>query len=155
MNKLKNLTVRDAFRADHESPIIMKAADEFSQVINDFAHHVDIRGIFVVDENSQLIGVITRTDLLDWARAKLGRILQKPLTDMDKTLRLVTLIRASTVGDILRQETKNANVREDDTLDHALRIMIDSDLIILPVVDQSQRVIGRLRLSELLNLALS
>ena len=155
MTTLENLTVQDAFHLDGENPIILKATDEFSLVIQDFAHHVDLRGIFVVDEDNRFVGVITRTDLLDWARAKLGMIIQKPLTEIDKTLRLITLIRASKVGDILRPETKNATVRKDDTLDHAIRIMIDSDLIVLPVVDESQQVIGRLRLSELLDLALT
>lgn len=155
MTTLENLTVQDAFQLDGENPIILKVTDEFSLVINDFAHHVDLRGIFVVDEDSRFVGVITRTDLLDWARAKLGMIIQKPLTEIDKTLRLITLIRASKVGDILRPETKNATVRRHDTLDHAIRIMIDSDLIVLPVVDESQQVIGRLRLSELLDLALT
>jgi CBS domain-containing protein len=73
---------------------------------------------------------------------------------MDKTLRLVSLISASKVGDILRPETQNAAILENNTLDQALKIMVETDLILLPVVDDSQRVIGRLRLSELLHLAL-
>ncbi len=73
---------------------------------------------------------------------------------MDKTIRLITLIGASTVGDILRQETKKAAVLANDTLAHALQMMIETDLIILPVIDESQHIIGSLTLSELLNLAL-
>lgn len=65
MTTLENLTVQDAFQLDGENPIILKVTDEFSLVINDFAHHVDLRGIFVVDEDSRFVGVITRTDLLD------------------------------------------------------------------------------------------
>ena len=155
MKTLENLTVKDVYQLDEETPVILKRADDFSQVIKNFANHADLRGIFVVDDDNHFEGVITRTDLLDWAGVKFGRIFQKPVTEMDKTLRLITLIRASIVGDIIRPETKNAFVRQDDTLDHALRIMVDTDLIILPVVDESQYVIGRLRLSELLNLALT
>jgi CBS-domain-containing membrane protein len=58
------------------------------------------------------------------------------------------------VGDILRPETRAAAVFTSDTLAHALRKMIETDLIILPVIDKSQKIIGSLTLSELLNRAL-
>jgi CBS-domain-containing membrane protein len=59
------------------------------------------------------------------------------------------------VGDILRQETKNAAVLTDDTLAHALKEMIETVLIILPVIDESQQIIGSLTLTEIINLALN
>ena len=155
MINLEKLTVKDAYRLVDDSPILLKLNDEFGQVIKNFAQHVELRGIFVVDDHNHFLGVITRRDLLDWARAKLGKVLYRPLTDMDRTIRLVTLVGASKVGDILRPETKNAAVNLNDTLGKALGNMVDIDLIVLPVVDESQHVIGRLRLSELLNLALS
>jgi Mg/Co/Ni transporter MgtE len=155
LNRLEELKVEEAYCSDNESPVLLKVDDDFSQVIRNFAQHVELRGIFVIDENQKFIGVITRTDMLDWARAKLGNILLQPLTDMDKTIRLVTLIGASKVGDIFRPDTRDAAVKKDDTLGKALRIMVDVDLIVLPVVDESHHVIGRLRLSELLNTALT
>lgn len=154
MNTLQKIFVKDAYHLDNEDPILVKLTDEFSQVIQNFALHTELRGVFVVDDDCRFLGVITRTDQLEWAQAKLGAILLKPLTDMDKTIRLITLIRSSSVGDILRQETKNAAVQACDTLAHALRKMVDTDLIILPVIDESRHIIGSLTLSELLNLAL-
>jgi len=155
MIKLEEIIVKDVIRLDDDSPIILKLTDDFSRVIKNFAEHIEIKGIFVVDEDDHFLGVITRTDLLDWARAKLGTILYKPLTDMNETIRLVTLIGASKVGDILRSETKSAAVNQNNTLGEALKIMVDIDLIVLPVVDESLHVIGRLRLSEILNRALT
>jgi CBS domain-containing protein len=155
MITLQKLKVESAYNLDENDPILFKLSDEFSQVIKNFAHHAELRGIFVVDDENRFLGVLTRTDLLDWARVRLGAITLMPLTDMNKTIRLVTLIRASLVGDILRPETKGAAVRVDDTLAHALKAMVDTDLIVLPVVDDEQRVIGRLRLSEVLNLTLT
>ena len=151
---LQKITVKEACRLDDGHPLLLKTTDEFSQVISKFAHDAELRGIFVVDEEARFLGVITRTDMLDWARAKLGAVTLKPLTDMNKTIRLVTLIKASLVGDILRPETKEAAVQVDDTLAHALKVMVDTDLIVLPVVDDQQKIIGRLRLSEVLNLTL-
>jgi len=155
MITLQRLTVKDAYRLDDEDPVILRLNDEISQVINNFAHHADLRGVFVVDDDNRFFGVITRTDLLDWARVKIGGFFLKPLIDMDKTIRLITLIDASTVGDILRQETKKVVVFANDTLAHALQMMIEADLIVLPVIDESQQIIGSLTLSELLYLALT
>ena len=78
--------------------------------------------------------MITRTVLLDWARVKLGAALLMPLTDVDKTIRLSTLVGATKVGDILRRETINVSVIADDTLAHALQMIIEADLILLPVI---------------------
>ncbi len=143
MITLQKLIVKDAYRLDDEDTILVRLTDEFSQVIHNFAQHAELRGVFVVDDNNCFLGVITRTDQLEWAQAKLGAVLLNPLTDMNKTIRLITLIKASTVGDILRQETKKAAVLATDTLAHALRMMIETDLIILPVVDESQHIIRK------------
>jgi len=74
---------------------------------------------------------------------------------MNKTIRLATPIKASLVGDILRPESKDASVQIDDTLAYALKVMVEKDLIVLPVVDVNQQIIGCLRLSEVLNFALN
>jgi CBS-domain-containing membrane protein len=104
-----------------------------------------------VDQEDHFAGVITRTDSLDWARVKLRAIFRKPLTDTDKAIRLAKLINAVSVGDILRPETKNTAVFASDSLALALQKMIVTDSIILPVIDESQYIIGSLTLSELLN----
>ena len=155
MITLQKLTVKDAYRLDDEDPVMLRLNDEISQVINNFAHHADLRGVFVIDDDNRFSGVITRTDLLDWARVKLGVVLQKPLIDTDKTIRLTTIIGASTVGDILRPETNKVAFFANETLAHALQMMIEAGLIVLPVIDESQYIIGNLTLSEILSLALN
>ena len=109
MITLQKLTVKDAYLLVDEDPILVRMTDEFNQVINNFAHHAELRGIFVIDDDNRFSGVITRTDLLDWARAKLGAFLLKPLTTTDKTIRLVKLIKASTAGDVLRPDTEKGS----------------------------------------------
>jgi CBS domain-containing protein len=151
MITLKNFTVKETYRLSDEEPIRLMLEDELNQVIVNFANHAELRGIFVVDQEQHFLGVITRTDLLDWARAKLGQFLLKPLTDLDKSIRVITLIKATTVRDILRPETIKAAIHEVDTLDQALRIMVEMDLILLPVINESKQLIGSLSLSELLN----
>jgi CBS domain-containing protein len=154
MNTLQKTLVKEAYHLDDEDPILINLRADFSHVIQNFALHCELRGVFVVDDDNRFLGVITRTDQLEWAQAKLGAFLLKPLTDMDKTMRLITLIGSASVGDILRTETKNAAVLADDNLAHALKKMIEADLIILPVIDESHQIIGSLTLTEILNTAL-
>ena len=68
MNTLQKLTVKDAYRIDDENPILVKLTAEFSQIIYNFAHHAELRGVFIVEDDNRFAGVITRTDLLDWGR---------------------------------------------------------------------------------------
>jgi len=42
------------------------------------------------------------------------------------------------------------SIRPDDPLDQALQIMLDSDIIALPVVDDEGRILGDLTLSDVL-----
>ena len=78
MITLQRLTVKDAYRLDDEDPVMLRLNDEISQVINNFALYTNLRGVFVVDDDNRFSGVITRTDLLDWARVKFGAVLIKP-----------------------------------------------------------------------------
>lgn len=154
MRTLLKLTVSDAYQLDDTEPISVKPREAFSQVIYNFAHHVELRGIIVVDDEDRFMGLVTRTDLLDWVSVKLGAVFAQPLKDAEKTIRLANLINALTVGDVLRPETKGSTVYVNDTLARALEIMIQADLIILPVIDESEKVLGSLSLSELLTCVL-
>ena len=152
MKILEQMTVKDACDLREEDPILVRMEDEISLVIENFSRRDELKGIFVVDDDDRFLGVITRTDLFDWARVKFGAYFLKPLADPDKTLRLINLINASTVGDMLRRETMKSTVLAEDSLAHALKVMIETDLIILPVIDESNHIIGNLTISELLNM---
>lgn len=155
MRTLQELTVKEVYELDKEDPVIAGISDTFNHVIHTFSHNADLRGIFVVDNQNRFAGVITRTDLLDWARAKLGAFVIHPMTDTDKSIRLSQLITASTVGNVLHPDSKNSAVFTDDTLAQALKKMIKLDLIILPVIDEAEHILGSLTLSELLDQVLT
>lgn len=154
MQNLQRLIVNDTYRLHEEDPIMVTCEDEINQVIENFADRTELSVLFVVEDEGCFAGVITRTDLLDWARVNLGAALIKPLKDVSKTLRLAALANTSTVSDIIRKETIEAAVLPDDTLADALRTMIEADLAILPVINEDQHVIGSLTLSEMLNRAM-
>ena len=151
MLTLKKLTVRDAYNLDPHPSLIVGPDEDFAKIIQRFANLPELRGIFVADSEQRLLGVITRRDLLAWARVKTGspeEILSSP--KVEKAIRLINLMHASTVGQFMRPNSHRAAVKPDDSLAHALRIMVEMDLIVLPVVDETDRIVGDLKLSELL-----
>ena len=153
MRNLERLTVGDTYDPDR-SLFLVGLQDEFSTVVQGLAQHPELRGTFVVDEQQRLLGVITRNDLLDWARAKLGTSLHAPWKGTEKTLRLASLINASTVSEVVHADSIRAAVSLDNSLAHALKLMVEMELIVLPVVDVDRRVIGEVRLSNILARAL-
>lgn len=154
MIALQKLTVQDAYHLDLEPSLIVGPDEDFGEVIHRLARLSEARGLFVADAGGRLLGVITRKDLLDWARVKLGSVLQVPPENLDQAMRLASLIHASTAGQVLHPDSQRAGVQPGDSLAHALRLMIELDIIVLPVVDAECRIIGDLKLVEVLEKAL-
>ena len=150
MRTLQKLSVRDAYSFDTNPPLIVGPDEDFADIIQRFANLPELRGIFVADGEQHLLGVITRTDLLDWARMKLSPASQVLFPHQEKTFRLIGLIHASTAGQVMKPDSHRAAVKPDDSLAHALRLMIELDLIVLPVVDEANRIVEDLKLSELM-----
>ena len=147
---LQKLVVRDAYQRDLTPSLIVSFDEDFSLVIKRFANQPEARGIFVADEARHLLGVITRRDLLDWARVKLGSALQLKWSTKSQAFRLITLMHASKAGEVMHSESQRAAVKADDSLAKALQLMIDLDLVVLPVVDDANRIIEDLKLDEIL-----
>ncbi len=147
---LSKLKVEEVCNLTPDALLIVRPDAEVGEIIQQFADRSDLRGIFVADETGHLQGVVTRTDLLDWARVRLGASLYPPYRDLEKTLRLASMIRASTAAEIMHPGSGRAAVQAHETLNVALRRMIEMDLILLPVVDTENRIIGEINLSCIL-----
>jgi len=150
MISLQRLTVKDAYHKDLIPSLIVGPDEDFADVVQRFAGRPVTRGIFVADTERRLLGVITRTDLLDWARVRLGAVLQAPIPTKDKTLRLASLMHAATAGQIMHPDSHRAAVKAGDSLAHALAVMIELDLTVLPVIDDDKRIVEDLKLDEIL-----
>lgn len=150
MITLQRLKVKDAYHLDLIPSLIVSPDEDFIEVVRRFAGRRQTRGIFVADADKHLLGVITRTDLLDWARVKLGAVLQAPVPTREKTLRMAGLMHATTAGQVMHPDSHQAAVKADDSLAHALRVMIELDLTVVPVVDEQNRIIEDLKLDEIL-----
>ena len=153
MKTLARIKIGDAKHLHLTPAMIVNPEEDFADIIKRFARSPELRGIFVADETNHLLGVITRTDLLDWVRVKLGSDLGAPQTQLHQALRVVSLMHASTAGEVMHLNSHQAAVTLNDSLADALKLMLKYDLIVLPIVDNDNHLIGELKLSELLALA--
>lgn len=152
MLTLKNLQVKDAYTLDLIPSLIVQPDEDFSEVVRRFATMPEVRGIFVADTHNHLLGVITRRDLLDWSRLRIGAFLHAVSPDIESNVRLVKLMGASTAGQVMHPQSRRSAVTVDDSLADALRLMIELDLVVLPVVDDHNHIIEDLKLDEILSL---
>ena len=152
MKTLQKLIVKDLYLLDTSPPLIVQAGQDITHVIKQFAQKPALRGIFVVDEEKHLVGVITRRDLLDWARTRIGASFRSTRDFwLAEDARLIRIMVSSSVSDIVHPDSSAAYVKLEDSLAQALRVMIEYDLICLPVIDDAGQIIGDLKLTEILH----
>lgn len=115
--------------------------------VKQFATKHDLRGIFITGEGGRLEGVVNKQDLLHWVGLQLNQgSTGKPMT-VGQMRRLVT---AKKVSDLATIGSENTALRLNDTLADALQKMTSFNLSDVPVVDDDDRIINDLRLSEIL-----
>ncbi len=142
--KRVTLTVADVFKLDESQATIVAPATPFAEVVQRFTDRRELRGIFVVDGRT-LVGVITRVDLLHWVAEKLGvRNLEG-----DDWRDVYRIMSASTAEDACRPRSEHCTVQPEDPLSDALAMMMENELIDIPVVDGEGQILGDLRLTEL------
>jgi CBS domain-containing protein len=142
--------VKDVYDASHKLSVLVQTDELLENVLRRFAEEAWLRGIFVTDEAGRLMGIITRTDLLDWVRLRLGTALKATAGKPERILRLIHLVGATTARDAIHSGSERAAVRLEDPVDRALQLMLDIDLIAIPVVDNEGRILGDLTLSHVL-----
>ncbi len=124
----------------------------FEDVIRNFAEQPDLLGVFVVGEGDRLTGVITRQDMLFWAGITFG---PQPTESRFTWHNLVKLANATTAMDACNPLSHFSAVRLDDPLEQAFGVMLAHKLTDIPVVDKDGKILGDLRLSDLLTKALA
>ncbi|MFB0560958.1 MAG: HPP family protein [Candidatus Lokiarchaeia archaeon] len=145
-----SLRVKDVYSEEMYSLIVEKGTS-VEEVIKSFAEKPTLRGIFVVDEEKKLIGVITRHDLIIWAKLMTG---VPEARSMDDFLNISRVSRSKTAVEMIRKETKKAAVSPDDNINVALNKMLSLELVDVPVVDEKSRVVGDIQLSKILKIIL-
>ena len=147
---MRPIYVNDVCDPDRALSLLVSADEPLEDVLRCFAQDSSLRSIFVTGEAGQFTGVITRTDLLSWTRLRLGTALRDLPRGPDGIIRLAQLVGAGTAQDAIHPDSKRASVRLDDPVDRALKLMLELDLIAIPVVDDENQIIGDLTLSRVL-----
>ncbi len=121
------------------------------EVINRFAHEPGLRGIILIDSNKRYSGIITRRDLVKWARFKLFGGKGRP--DISAWY-YFHIVEAEKAKELLTTDQWSLAVNETDNLQTALDKMLDHDIGVLPVVDGEGRILGDITLSDVLSKAI-
>jgi CBS-domain-containing membrane protein len=148
---MNNIQVREVYRLHGQASMIIPEDAAIDYVVALLGHERHLQGLFMVDSDQRYTGTVSRFDLLKWTQLQLYGGKRRKEVPISELLRLV---KAKKAKDIERPHSRSYSVKENDTLQTALDLMIKSDEDIIPVVDNAGRIIGDLCLSELLAKAL-
>lgn len=148
---MRHIKVQEVFDPKDMLSVVVPEDDSLEDVIRRFAEAPSLRGIFLVDSRQRFAGVITRADLLKWAQYRLGG---GPGSDRLSVGEIFRLVYATRAKDLAHGDWRTLGVRPTDTLDRALHQMITNEEIDIPVLDQEGKILGDLRLSQILLKAL-
>jgi CBS-domain-containing membrane protein len=151
MINIKDLNSTDDLNICTETWKTLPYDDNLSKAIVMFASDSRLHCVFIIDPYDRLFGVITRHDLLHWIRNKLVTISFHSLSDADQCIRLRNLTNSTKVREVMNRNGLTASVYPNDTLLHALNLMTEFELTVLPIIDESNRIIGARTLSEILS----
>ena len=150
-DKKQILYVKDVFDPSRMNSIVINENETLLDTIKRFAELSSLRGIFIVDNKGKLKGVITRADLLNIVKVKLN----KDIGTIPLRILFIREMQNIKTKDVVSSFSHKAAIRVDDSLEKALELMINNDLIDIPVVDSNNNIIGDLKLSEILSKLIS
>ena len=147
MSRPMKLFVKDVFDISKTLSLIVNDEEEVYIIIKQYAENPSLRGIFVIDKERRLKGIVTRNDLLQWAKFRIGACTNDDALILDKINRYVY---STTIKDIIHSNSSEIYVKPEDSLTSALEMMVAEDISAIPVVDEEKRIVGDLMLSEVL-----
>ena len=131
--------------------LTVKEDDGIEAVIRRFAREQDTHTIFVVDNKGKLEGSVRLKSVLNWVSLKLGisqerRRLTRGVETFE-AFQFLRLAESTKIGDIV---SPAASVKTDDTLAHSLNVMADEEVVEVAVVDDGGRLLGEVKLTQVL-----
>jgi CBS-domain-containing membrane protein len=146
------IRVRDVFELHGTASISVSDDTSLGEVVTRLAADASLRGICLVDSSQRFVGMITPPDLLKWTAFRLGSWFPAP--GRLSAARVLDIVSATKAKDLARGDWHSLGVRPNDTLGSALKQMIEHEVDTIPVLDAEGRILGDLRLSEVLGKAL-
>ena len=141
------ITVRSLWDPARMMAVILPQDEPLRSTISQFASDPSLRAIFLVDSHQRFAGAINRHDLLKWARVQLGGrgVAGSGVPDF------LHHLAATKARDIAQGDWRSLGVKPEDPIDRALDHMLSFDLTAIPVLDHDGKVLGDIRLSQVLS----
>jgi len=139
--------VADVYKLHGSATVSIPADSSLEDVIGALVREPSLRGIFLVNSKQKLVGKVTRLDLIRWAHLNLTGGKGRHEIPISEFFRIVDARKAK---DLASGDPRILAVRENDTLQAALDKMLDYEEDVIPVLDNDGKVLGDLRLSEVL-----
>jgi len=139
--------VADVFEQHGTAVLSVPADTPLKGVIEALVRHPSARGICLVDAKQKFVGMITRVNLLMWARLNLSDSKDKHNMPISDFFRIVDAQKAK---DLTPGASSAFSVKENDYLQTAIDKMLDLQEDVIPVLNEEGAILGDLRLSEVL-----
>lgn len=145
---MQKIKVADVYTVYGNAHTVMPIDASLEDVVIKLAKEPKLRRVFLVDTQGCFSGEILTSNLMKWVELQFfgdGKI-----NRTTPAREFYNLIRATKASEIARGDWKSLGIKENDDLQTALDKMITLDTNILPVIDNGGKILGDLRLSELL-----
>ena len=148
---MKKILVEEVYKLAGPASLSVPENTSLKEIVERFAHEPGIRAIFLVDSKKRFCGMIRRVDLAKWLYLKL---FGKTGGGAAPTGEILRLAFADKARDLARGDSESMGIHPEDTLQEAMNQMIFHGEAIIPVVDKEGKILGDLRISEVLMKAL-
>lgn len=144
---MKTILVEEVYHLSVPGSISVPEGTSLKEVVTRFAREPELRAVFLVDSHQRFTGTIRRADLLKWLYFQLFGRLGEEKGSTGEILRLAFATKAK---DLARGDWRYFGVKPSDTVQTALERMIAYGDAIIPVLDDEGKVLGDLRVTEVL-----
>ena len=131
--------------------LVLREDQPVETAIRHFVKQPDVHSLFIVDDKGKLKGTVKLHYILNWVKLKLnidiGNRSNMRLAGTSRAFEIMKLCQSQTIGDIISEAV---SIEETDSLSQALHIMVHEGLVELPVVDKSGKLVGEIKLTQLL-----
>lgn len=148
---METIQVKEIYKLHGKASMSVPEDTNLDYVVALLGHERHLQGVFMVDSNGKFVGMVSRFDLLRWTQLKLYGGKKMKNISMNE---LLSLMKATKSKDLEIHDSGSFSLKEEDTLQAALDLMIGYEEDIIPVLDSEGRIIGDVSLSELLSKAL-
>jgi CBS-domain-containing membrane protein len=146
----KPVLVRDVYKIHGTASLTTSEDSSLEAIIEIYANRPDVRGIFLLDKQQRFVGMVSRLTIYKWAQFQLF----KKSCDGISCSEVTEIVESAKAKHLSHGNWKSTGIKESTSLEKAFQQMMDFGEDILPVVDENGRVLGDLRLSELLQMAI-